>query len=86
MFALYTNTIQTVSFIPSASCYRKLVVYSRTAFVSFWNKECKVFNLLLEALIFFSMCTAVEYIAVTHKGLSFIEVVLAVDVRNRNAL
>lgn len=64
-------------------------VYSRAAFVSFWNKECKVFNLLLEALLFFfffSVCTAVECIAGTHKGLSFTEVLLAVDVRNRNAL
>lgn len=45
-----------------------------------------MFNLLLEALLFFPVCTAVEYIAGTHKGLSFIEVLLAVDVRNRNAL
>lgn len=43
--------------------------------------------LLLEALLFFfSMCTAVKYIAGTLKDLTFIEVLLAVDVRNRNAL
>lgn len=45
-----------------------------------------MFSLLLEALLFFSMYTAVEYIAGTHKGLSCIEVLLAVGVRNRNAL